>query len=49
MRVGRERGRQHLDRDDAIETCVTRPIDLVHTAGTDEVGDLVNAEARARL
>jgi hypothetical protein len=45
--IARERGRQDLDRDLALEFYVGRPIDLSHPAFPDRRGDLVDAEARA--
>ena len=45
--VGRERRRQDLDRDLALQLRVGRAIDLAHAAFADLRGDLVDAEARA--
>ena len=47
LRIGRERVRQDLDRDRAIEPRVARPVDLAHAAGAEGRDDLVRAEARA--
>ena len=41
-------GRQHLDRDLAIEALVVGAVDLAHAAGTQWRDDLVRAEARTR-
>ncbi len=40
-------GRQHLDRDLAIEALVVGAVDLAHAAGPEWRDDLVRAEARA--
>src|SRR5439155_13217291 len=45
--VSRERRWQNLDRDDAIEACITGAIDLAHSAGTNRVLDLVRSETDA--
>ena len=45
--IGRERRRQDLDRDLALEFRVGRPIHLPHAAFADRRGDVVDAEARA--
>ena len=45
--IGRERRRQDLDRDLALELRVGRPIHLPHAAFADRRGDVVDAEARA--
>ncbi len=47
VRVGRERRRQHLDRDVAPEPGILRAIDLAHSTGADRLEDLVGAELRA--
>jgi hypothetical protein len=44
LRVGRERGRQHFDRDDAIEARVARLVDFPHAARTKGGLDLVGAQ-----
>ncbi|MFO0748492.1 MAG: hypothetical protein U1F43_22930 [Myxococcota bacterium] len=38
---------QHLQRDVALEVGVARAIDDAHAAGTDDLGQLEGAEARA--
>ena len=43
-RIGRQLGREHLDRDAAIEACVTRPVHLSHAACPSAAEDLVRAE-----
>src|SRR5262252_3209781 len=40
-------GRQHLDRDIAIQPCIARPINFAHTAPTDQAEELVGTEACA--
>ena len=45
--IDRERRRQDLDRDLALEFRVGRPIHLPHPAFPDRRGDVVDAEARA--
>ena len=45
--VVRERLRQDLDRDVAIQLRVASPIDLSHPAFADRRSDVVDAEARA--
>ena len=40
-------GRQHLDRDIAIEFGVARAIDLAHAPCADRPDDFIAAEARA--
>ena len=45
--IGRERGRQDLDRDLTFQPRVGRPIHLPHPAFADLRGDFVDAEARA--
>src|SRR5262249_10953862 len=45
--IEREVGRQDLQRDVAIELCVTRAIHLAHAAGTDGGENLVRTEASA--
>ena len=47
VRVLRERGGQHLDRDLASEARVLRAVDLAHSPGADLAEDLVGAELRA--
>ncbi len=47
--VVRGRGRQHLDRDRAIEREVGREVDLAHAARAEEALDAVVAQARAGL
>ena len=39
-------GRQHLDRDFAIEALVVGAVDLAHATGPERRDDLVRAEAR---
>ena len=46
--VRRERRRQDLQRDVAIQLRVARAIDLAHAAGAEEREDFVGAEARTR-
>jgi hypothetical protein len=36
---------EDFDRDGAIETCVSGPVDFTHPAGTERGQDLVRAEA----
>ena len=45
--VGRELAGQHLDRDRAIETDVSRLVDLAHAAGPEEPEHVIWTEARA--
>ena len=45
--IGRERRRQDLDRDLALQLRVGRPIHLAHPAFADLGGDFVDAEAGA--
>ena len=49
LQRGRRSGarRQKLDRDDAVEQGVARPIDLAHAAGSDRTFDLVASDPRA--
>ena len=49
LRVGRERAREHLDGNRAIEARVARAIDLAHAAGPDWGDDLVRTKACAGL
>ena len=48
LRIGGERGGQHLDGDRAVEPRVARAIDLAHPAGAEGRQDLVRAEFRSR-
>jgi hypothetical protein len=43
-----EPGRQHLDGDLTVESCVARTVNLTHAAGADGRDDLVRAEAGVR-
>jgi hypothetical protein len=43
----RERRRENLDRDGAIEPRIAGAIDFTHTACADERDNFINAEARA--
>ena len=45
--VGRERRRQHFDRDVAPETRVARAIHLAHAARAERGEDFIRAEAHA--
>src|SRR5262245_34683867 len=45
FRVCRERLRQDLESDIALQSRVSRPVDLPHAARTDGSGDFVGAEA----
>jgi hypothetical protein len=45
VRIARDRDRQHLDRNLALELRVPRPIDLPHPASAKRRQDLVWAEA----
>jgi hypothetical protein len=49
LRVGRQRLREDLDGNDAIEPRVTGAIDLAHAAGPEGGENLVRAEADAGL
>ena len=48
MWLGRQRGREHFDGDDAVEPGVAGPIDLAHAAGSYQRFQQVGSEARAR-
>ena len=43
----RRRGAENLDRDRPAEACVARLVDLAHSAGADQVLDLVGAQSCA--
>ncbi len=45
--VGLNGGRQDLQRDVATEFRVVRPVDLAHSADTEDAGDPIRAEPRA--
>ena len=45
VRVGRERGREDLDRHLALQLRIRRPIHLPHSAHTNLGGDLIGSEA----
>ena len=45
--ICRERLREHLDRDGAVQTGVECPVNLAHAAGADERHDFVGTEASA--
>ncbi len=45
--VGREGGRQDLDRDAAPEPRIARTIDLAHPAGAEQADDFIRSEMRA--
>ena len=47
VRVQRELGRQHFDRDVAGEPSVARPVDLAHAAGAQRCDDVIGTESRA--
>src|SRR4030095_2561636 len=47
IRIGGERGRQHLDRDITVEHRVPRAIDLTHPAFAKLREDFIRAEANA--
>ena len=42
-----ERGRQHLDRNIAIQLAVTRPVHIAHSTRADGRNDLVGSESRS--
>ena len=46
FRVARERLRQNLERDVAVETRVARPVNLAHAAGAERLDDLVHTKTR---
>ena len=48
LRVPGELRRKHLDRDDARELVVPRPIDLTHAAGAQRREDLVRSDSGTR-
>jgi hypothetical protein len=48
-RIGREYGRQDLQRDRAVQLCVFGGIDFSHAAGPERVDDAVVAERVARV
>jgi hypothetical protein len=43
----RHGGREHLDGDVAVESCVARAVHLAHSALTEQAGDVIRAEAGA--
>jgi hypothetical protein len=45
--IGGKRGGQHLDRHVALQPGVARAIHLAHSAGTDQMQDLVRTETIA--
>ena len=45
VRIGADVGREHLDRDGAIEAGVAGLVDIAHAAGPDGGEDLVPVEA----
>ena len=45
--IGRDRRRQHLDRDVTMEVGVAGAIDLTHPPGSNGRDDLIGADARA--
>ncbi len=47
FRIGRERCRQDLDSDVAIERRVAGAVNLTHPTGTERTDDFVGAEALA--
>ena len=47
--IRRQRGRQNLDGDVAIQPRVAGPIDLSHATGAERPEDLEGAESRARI
>ena len=47
IRVGADRGRQHLECDIAPQLDVMRAVDLTHSARAEQADDLVTPEARA--
>jgi hypothetical protein len=47
IRIARERGRQNLQRDVAIQLRIARPIHLAHTAGADGGDDFIRSESSA--
>jgi len=48
IRIRREGGEQHLDRDVALQPLIPRPVHLPHPARADGREDLVGAEAGTR-
>ena len=48
IRIGRDGGRQNLDRDLTPQFRIARPIDLAHAAGTNRRDDFIGADDRAR-
>ena len=40
-------GRQHLDRDVAVQPRIVRPVDLAHPAGAEQAHDFVGTKSRA--
>jgi len=46
VRIGREGGRQHLDRDVAPQSGIAGAIYLAHAAGANQTGDLIRSEPR---
>src|SRR6516165_11937853 len=44
LRIGSQRGGEHFDRNDPIETGVARAVDLTHAASTKRCDDFVRAE-----
>jgi hypothetical protein len=49
LRIGGERRRQHLDRDDPIEPCVAGTVDLAHAPSAHQRDNLIRAEPDAGL
>src|SRR5262245_1205547 len=47
VRIGRKLFRQDFDRNNPVETCIPRFVDLTHAAGANEPEDLVGAKADA--
>ena len=47
IRIGRDRRRQNLDGDIALQLGIRRAIDLAHPACANWHGDFIDAEARA--
>ena len=42
--IGRERDRQHFDRDVALESRIARPVDFAHAARSDCGQDFIRAK-----
>ena len=47
--VGRDLSRQDLDGHGAVQSCVTRPVDLSHATRAEFLGDFIGAESPTRF